>query len=189
MRPAALIQSLSFPPWPRFVRCPCCSELGHTSNFLDPDFLKSIVSDLNKFLFQLRKLVNPATVLDGLELICGSGYNLEKVRQVVQSGWGDDPVHPHKHTYAKMALNLMEKMSASTTENRETSSRKRMWSSSNSDSGSGGSKSGGGGGGRPTHRVLEGKQKQQLTGRWLPDLPWRTGRLLRWWLQCKIPAR
>ncbi len=147
-------------PWPRFVRCPCCSELGHTSNFSDSDFLKSIVSDLNKFRFQLRKLVNQATVLDGLELICGSGYNLEKVRQVVQSGWGDDPVHPHKHTYAKMALNLMEKMSASTTENRVTSSRKRTWSSSNSDSGSGGSKSGGGGGGRPTHRSASWKDSR-----------------------------
>jgi hypothetical protein len=147
-------------PWPRFVRCPCCSELGHTSNFSDPDFLKSIVSDLNKLRFQLRKLVSPASVLDGLELVCGSGYNLEKVRQVVQSGWGDDPVHPYKHTYAKTALNLMERMSASNTESRETTNRKRTWSSSNSDSGSGGCKSGGGGGGRPTHRSSSWKDNK-----------------------------
>jgi hypothetical protein len=56
-------------PWRGFVRCPCCIELGHTPNFSEPDFLKSIVSDLNKFRFQLRKLVSPVTVLDGLELI------------------------------------------------------------------------------------------------------------------------
>ncbi len=110
--------------------------------------------------FQLRKLVSPASVLDGLELVCGSGYNLEKVRQVVQSGWGDDPVHPYKHTYAKTALNLMEKMSASNTESRETTNRKRPWSSSNSDSGSGGCKSGGGGGMGPTHRSTSWKDNK-----------------------------
>jgi hypothetical protein len=147
-------------PWPRFVRSPCCSELEHTTNFAEPDFLKTIIADLNRLRYQLRKLVSPATVLDGLELICGHGYNKEKVSQVIQAGWGHDPVHPNKHIYAKMALNLMERMAAVKTEATSTSSRKRTWSSTNSDAsgssshfgGGGGASSGGGGGGRPTHR-------------------------------------
>jgi hypothetical protein len=79
-------------PWPRFVRSPCCSELEHTTNFAEPDFLKTIIADLNRLRYQLRKLVSPATVLDGPELICGHGYNREKVSQVIQAGWGHDPV-------------------------------------------------------------------------------------------------
>jgi hypothetical protein len=149
-------------PWPRFVRSPCCSELEHTTNFAEPDFLKTIIADLNRLRYQLRKLVSPATVLDGFELICGHGYNREKVSQVILAGWGHDPVHPNKHIYAKMALNLMERMAAVKTEATSTSSRKRTWSSTNSDAsgssshfGGGGGASGGGGGGgrgRPTHR-------------------------------------
>jgi hypothetical protein len=67
-------------------------------------------------------------------------------------------VHPNKHIYAKMALNLMERMAAGKTEAKEVNSRKRTWSSTNSDSGNSNSYSGsgggggGGGGGRPTHR-------------------------------------
>ncbi len=78
--------------------------------------------------------------------------------QVIQVGWGHDPVHPNKHIYAKMALNL----AAGKTEGSSTGSRKRTWSATNSDAGSssshfggsGGASGGGGGsgGGRPTHR-------------------------------------
>ncbi len=72
---------------------------------------------------------------------------------MIQAGWGHDPVHPNKHIYAKMALNLMEKMSASKTEVKEVNSRKRTWSATNSESGNSvtnTSSSGGGGGGRPS---------------------------------------
>jgi hypothetical protein len=91
----------------------CCDDAGHVTNFNDPDFLQSILSDLSKFKFQLRKSVAPATVVDSLELVCGNGYSLEKVAQTVNAGWLTDPVHPNKHIYAKTALNLMEKMANS----------------------------------------------------------------------------
>ncbi len=45
---------------PRFVRSPCCSELEHTTNIAEPDFLKTIIADLNRLRYQLRKLVSPA---------------------------------------------------------------------------------------------------------------------------------
>ncbi len=84
-------------PWPRYVRCPCCSEVEHCTNFSEEDFIKTILADLNKLGYQLRKVMQPATVLDGLELICGGGYSREKAAQTIQSGWNTDPVHPGHH--------------------------------------------------------------------------------------------
>jgi hypothetical protein len=130
---------------------PLLQRAGRYHQLLRARLLKTIIGDLNKVRYQLRKLVNPATVLDGLELICGNGYNQEKASQVIQAGWGHDPVHPNKHIYAKMALNVMEKMSASKTEAKEVNSRKRTWSATNSESGnsvtSGNTSCSGGGGG------------------------------------------
>ncbi len=73
-------------PWPRFVRVPCCDDAGHVTNFSDPDFLVSLLSDLTKFKYQLRKAVTPAIVVDSLELICGNGYSHEKVAQTISAG-------------------------------------------------------------------------------------------------------
>ncbi len=73
-------------PWPIFVRVPCCDDAGHVTNFSDPDFLLSILSDLTKFKYQLRKAVSPAFVVDSLELVCGSGYSHEKVAQTINAG-------------------------------------------------------------------------------------------------------
>ncbi len=138
-------------PWLRFVRQPCCDDAGHVTNFGDPDFLLSLLSDLTKLKFQIRKAVAPAVMVDSLELICGSGYGQEKVAQTISMGWAVDPVHPNKHIYAKAALHLMEKMA----NNKPAApsgglppSQKRTWSTSN-ESGSQGpsSRSGGNGGG------------------------------------------
>ncbi len=139
-------------PWPRYVRCPCCSEVEHCTNFSEEDFIMTILADLNKLRYQLRKVMQPATVLDGLELICGGGYSGEKAAQTIQSGWNTDPVHPGRHIYAKMALNLMERL-AQTHRKAEAvqPGRKRTWSStSNNSSGSGES------GGRQTPAALHG---------------------------------
>jgi hypothetical protein len=153
-------------PWPRFVRCPCCCENEHVTNFSDPDFLNVILADLTKLRYHIRKVAHPVRVIDGLELICGSGYSRDRAATIINSCWHMDPVHPSKHTYAKMALNLLEKLApqekaaADTTSAQVDSSRKRTWSASNqSDAGSSGSSkragSGSrwnGGGGRPTPR-------------------------------------
>ncbi len=146
-----LAPGLVLTPWPRFVRQPCCDDAGHVTNFSDPDFLLSLLSDLTKFKFQLRKAVAPAVMVDSLELVCGSGYSQEKVVQTVNVGWAADPVHPNKHIYAKAALNVMEKMANNTpaaASGGPPPSRKRTWSAS-TDSGSPGSsgRSGGYGGG------------------------------------------
>jgi hypothetical protein len=55
-------------PWLRFARVPCCDDAGHVTNFHEPDFLASLLSDLTKLKYQLRKAVTPAIVVDSLEL-------------------------------------------------------------------------------------------------------------------------
>jgi hypothetical protein len=77
-----------------------------------PGRLCTILSGLTKLKFLLRKKLAPATVLDGIELICGSGCGRERMEQTLRTGWAD-PVHPKPHIYSKMALNLIEKVAAS----------------------------------------------------------------------------
>jgi hypothetical protein len=120
-------------PWPRFARQPCCSETGHVNNLSDPEFLPTILRDLTKLRFLLRKTLNTSTVIDSMELIAGNSYSHEKADQVIAAGWALDPVHPTKHIYAKAALNLIEKMAVSGNSDTNTSAnnRKRTWSTSN----------------------------------------------------------
>jgi hypothetical protein len=171
-------------PWPRFVRTACCDDVGHVTNFNEPDFLLSILSDLAKLKFHLRKTMAPAIVVDSVELVCGSGYSQEKVAQTVNAGWAADPVHPNKHIYAKAALNLMEKMANSRPANNGSGSsqvRKRTWSASNSDgspAGSSGGRSnsggesggssgrGGYGGGGGSGKKAQRSQQWQKMKRW-----------------------
>ncbi len=81
------------------------------TNSGDPEFLSKILSDLTKLKFLLQKKLAPAMVLDGIELICGTGCSKDQTEQILRSGWAD-PVHPKPHNYSKMALNLIEKVAA-----------------------------------------------------------------------------
>jgi hypothetical protein len=120
-------------PWPRFAKQSCCRDTGHVNNLPDPDFLPTILRDLTKLRFLLRKTLQTSTVIDSMELIAGNSYSHEKADQVIAAGWALDPVHPTKHIYAKAALNLIEKMavSSNSTTNSSANSRKRTWSASN----------------------------------------------------------
>jgi hypothetical protein len=121
-------------PWARYASQPCCIDTGHVSNFQDPDFLPDLLRDLNKQKFEFRKSLAPATVLDGIQLVCGENCSMEKKVQTMRAGWASDPVHPNGHIYAKMALNLIEKIAVSSgPQAAATGGRKRSWSSSNRD--------------------------------------------------------
>ncbi len=100
--------------------------------------MKTILADLSRLRYQLRKITQPAVVVDGLELICGGGYSGEKAAQTIQSGWSSDPVHPGRHIYAKMALNLMERLAqAPRMTEAAQQGRKRTWSTASSGNSSG----------------------------------------------------
>jgi hypothetical protein len=118
-------------PVTRYVSSPCCINTGHVTNIGEPDFLSNLISDLTKLKFQLRKKLQPAVIINGIELACGAGCGREKVEQTLRAGWALDPVHPSSHIYAKMALNLIEKVAAPAT---KPDSRKRK---RNEDIGSG----------------------------------------------------
>ncbi len=65
-------------PITRYISGSCCNAENHVSNSGDPDFLSTILSGLTKLKFLLRKKLAPATVLDGIELICGPGCSRER---------------------------------------------------------------------------------------------------------------
>ncbi len=128
-----------------------------------PDLLR----DLNKQKFEFRKSLAPATVLDGIQLVCGENSSMEKKVQTMRAGWASDPVHPNGHIYAKMALNLIEKIAgARGPQAAATGGLKCSWSASNRDEQTQGSSSnlrrgerfggaggnGGGSGGRDSRR-------------------------------------
>ncbi len=72
-------------PWSRYVAQPCCTDAGHVTNFQDPNFLTDILRDLNKQKFQLRKSLAPATVLDGVQLVCGENSTMERKEQTMRA--------------------------------------------------------------------------------------------------------
>jgi hypothetical protein len=113
-------------PITRYIIGPCCNADDHVTNSGNPDFLSKILSNLTKLKFSLRKKLAPATVLDGIELICSTGCNKDRMEQTLRSGWAD-PVHPKPHIYSKMALNLIEKVAAASI---PTGSQKRKRSDS-----------------------------------------------------------
>jgi hypothetical protein len=83
------------------------------TNFQDPDYVKNLLKDLNRVRLLLKSSFPGQTVVDGMELICGAGFNLEKAESVARVAWISDSVHPSGHTFAKMALNLLEAMAPS----------------------------------------------------------------------------
>jgi hypothetical protein len=122
-------------PVTRYISMPCCDIPEHVTNFQDPDFLGQILADLTKLKFSLRKKLSPAVILDGIELVCGAGCSKERVEQTLRAGWASDPVHPNAHIYAKMALNLLEKVSAAGEVGKKAEAvRKRKRSESSSSS-------------------------------------------------------
>jgi hypothetical protein len=141
-------------PVTRYVSMPCCDAPEHVTNARDPDFLGTLISDLTKLKHSLRKRLSPAVVLDGIELICGSGCGRDRVEQTLMSGWASDPVHPNAHIYAKMALNIMEKVAPNPSKpGQPDGQQKRKRSESESVAGSGSaSGSGNRGGGQQGHQ-------------------------------------
>jgi hypothetical protein len=96
-----------------------------------------MLKDLNRIRLLLKSNFQGSTVVDGLELICDPGMNLEKAETAARVAWISDPVHPSGHTFAKMALNLLEAM-APTGKLATSTGRKRKHSDSDAGASSGG---------------------------------------------------
>ncbi len=88
-----------------------CARVGFTSR------RSKHVVDIVESLYCVRKTMRiqwpRGEGSDYIELICGPGCGRDRVEQTLLSGWASDPVHTNSHIYAKMALNLMEKLAPS----------------------------------------------------------------------------
>jgi hypothetical protein len=108
------------------------------TNFGDPDFIKKMVKDLSRVFQLLKRSLPNVKVVEGMELICGKKYNLERVTAAATTCRAGDVIHPTSHTYAKMALHLLEAIAPQ--------EAPRPGGSAQAGSGRGGVGSGGGGG-------------------------------------------
>jgi hypothetical protein len=95
---------------PRFIIMPCCDHPGHMTNFLDENDLKTILRDLSSLRASVKKMLVGGQLVDIMELICGDQYTMERAETAARTGWTTDPVHPSRHTVAKIGLHLIEKM-------------------------------------------------------------------------------
>jgi hypothetical protein len=95
---------------PRFIIMPCCDHPGHMTNFLDENYLRTILRDLTSLRASVKRLLVGGQLVDIMELICGDQYTMEKAEAAARAGWTTDPVHPSRHTVAKIGLHLIEKM-------------------------------------------------------------------------------
>ncbi len=89
---------------------PCCDHPGHMTNFLDDNYLQTILRDLSALRASVKRMLVGGQLVDVMELICGDQYTLEKAATAARTGWTTDPVHPSRHTVAKIGLHLIEKM-------------------------------------------------------------------------------
>ncbi len=76
------------------------------TNFGDPEFIREMVKDLSRVFQLLKRSLPNVKVVEGMELICGKKYNLEKA--TATTCWAGNVIHPTSHTYAKMALHLLD---------------------------------------------------------------------------------
>jgi hypothetical protein len=58
------------------------------ANFTDPDFIKTLLKDLGRIRTLLKTSFPGSLIIDGMELICSGGYNLEKAATAAKK------VHP-----------------------------------------------------------------------------------------------
>jgi hypothetical protein len=122
--------------------------------------VKTLLKDLNRVRLLLRSNFPNQTVIDGMELICGAGFN--PAESTTRVAWITDPVHPSGYTFAKMALNLLEAMAPSG-KTTAPSGRKRK----RDESASGDTSDGGGSG----NRSKEGARAWPAPGRGTPFQP------------------
>jgi hypothetical protein len=96
-------------PVPRYVTFRCCDDPGHCTNFDDPAYLATLISDLAQVKAAIMKAITEATAVNTLETLAGQGNkNMESKVEVVKNCWSQDPVHANLHAYFKLASNTIQ---------------------------------------------------------------------------------
>jgi hypothetical protein len=96
-------------PVPRYATFRCCDDPGHCTNFDDPSYLSTLISDLARVKISITKGIPEATAVATLEVLIGQGVkNMEAKEEVVKNCWSQDPVHANLHAYFKLASNTIQ---------------------------------------------------------------------------------
>jgi hypothetical protein len=96
-------------PVPRYATFRCCDDPGHYTNFDDPSYLSTLISDLASVKISIMKGIPETTAVDTLEVLIGQGIkNMEAKEEVVKNCWSQDPVHANLHAYFKLASNTIQ---------------------------------------------------------------------------------
>jgi hypothetical protein len=96
-------------PMPRYIMAGCCQDEEHAPNRRDTNFRSFLISGLERTKKNLKMLADKAvlgncTVYNPLWLIAGPKKKSEaEILQIIEEGWGNQPVHPENATYAKLA--------------------------------------------------------------------------------------
>jgi hypothetical protein len=75
-----------------------------------PDFFLTLLRRLRRLGTSIKSMLQGPVVVDTMELVCGPNYTEQQAETICRAGWAVDAVHPTAQTFAKMALNLMEKI-------------------------------------------------------------------------------
>jgi hypothetical protein len=100
-------------PMPRYIMAGCCQDEEHAPNRRDSNFRSLLISGLERTKKNLKLLADKAelgncTVYNPLWLIAGPKKKSEaEILQIIEEGWGNQPVHPENATYAKLAGSIV----------------------------------------------------------------------------------
>jgi hypothetical protein len=91
-----------------------CVAKEHAPNRRDTNFRSFLISGLERTKKNLKLLADKAelgncTVYNPLWLIAGPRKKSEaEILQIIEEGWGNQPVHPENATYAKLAGSIVD---------------------------------------------------------------------------------
>jgi hypothetical protein len=98
---------------PRYIMAGCCQDEEHAPNRRETNFRSFLISGLERTKKNLKMLADKAelgncTVYNPLWLIAGPKKKSEaEILQIIEEGWGNQPVHPENATYAKLAGSIV----------------------------------------------------------------------------------
>jgi hypothetical protein len=96
-------------PLPRYITAGCCNDEEHAPNRVEKNFRSVLISGLERTKKNIKMLVensglHTGVVFNPLWLIAGPKKKSEaEILQIIEDGWGTDPVHPNTATYEKLA--------------------------------------------------------------------------------------
>jgi hypothetical protein len=100
-------------PLPRYITVGCCQDEEHAPNRTQENFWSTYISGLERIKKNIKLPAEKAslpncTVYNTLWLIAGPKKRSEaEILNIIEQGWGNEPVHPNPSTYEKLASSII----------------------------------------------------------------------------------